>query len=282
MNYFGIFLNPYYQNPSSIFELLKKLHNNQNVRFYCLEEQKEYLPDFIRIVSESVKLDAILSFGGDGTFLRAMHFSLKYNAPLLGVNLGKLGFLSDSSLRELEKSIEHLKHNKFKIQKRMLLKVVAKRNGKTIFSDLALNDCVIYKGQTPQLTEIKISSNKRFVLDTRCDGIIISSPTGSTAYSLSAGGPLLSPVMDAIIVAPLNPHILSVRPMVFSADDKLEFQILESHWDGVLQLDGRNTIQLKEKDEIFITAASRKVEVIKLTNKTFYQILRKKMHMGRK
>nr|HPR17566.1 NAD(+) kinase [Candidatus Cloacimonadota bacterium] len=197
-------------------------------------------------------------------------------------NLGKLGFLSDIGMREMEKSLDELIHNRYKIQKRMLLKVTLKREGKILFSDRALNDAVLYKGETPRLTEIKVYSNKQFVLDTRCDGVVVSSPTGSTAYSLSAGGPLLSPVMDAIIVAPLNPHILSVRPMVFAATDKLSFRIMESHADCVLQLDGRNAARLQEADEITVSSDSRKLEMIKLSNKTFYQILRTKLNMGRK
>ncbi len=282
MNNFGVFINPFYTRPEMIFDLLKKLNITKDVDFYCMAEQKEIMPNFIQEVPADNTLDCILSFGGDGTFLQAMHYSLKYNSPLLGINVGKLGFLSDSNLKELESSIDHLKKNKFKIQKRMLLRVQVKRQNEMIFSELALNDAVIYKGETPRLTEIKIFSNKRFVLDTRCDGIIISTPTGSTAYSLSAGGPLLSPVMDAIIMAPLNPHNLSVRPMVFAAKDKLEFEVLKTHTDGVLQLDGKNTVRLKEHDLILITSAARKMEVIKLSNKTFYQILRKKLHMGRK
>lgn len=282
MKHFGVFLNPFYKNPKIIFEILEKLNRTKKVMFFCLKEQKKYMPNFIQTATKSTQLDGILSFGGDGTFLHAKDFSLQYNSPLLGINLGKLGFLSDISLLELEKSIDHLKENKYKIQKRMLLKVVVKRDGTNVFSDLALNDAVIYKGETPRLTAIKIFSNKRFVLETHCDGIVISTPTGSTAYSLSAGGPLLSPVMDAIIMSPLNPHILSVRPMVFAAADKLEFEILESHCDGVLQMDGRNAIKLKENDIIQISTGERKVEIIKLTNKTFYQILRKKMHMGKK
>ena len=261
--------------------LLKKLYKTKKVNFFQLQKLDQKLPEFIKIADEQVALDCILSFGGDGTFLKAMHLSLAKNAPLLGINIGKLGFLSDSSLHELEKSIDDLMKKKYKIQKRMLLKVSLRRKGEIIFSDLALNDAVIYKGETPRLANIKISSNKRFVLDTRCDGIIVASPTGSTAYSLSAGGPLLSPVMDAIIVSPLNPHILSVRPMVFSAADKLEFSVLELHFEGVLQLDGSNVAKLQTGDEILVTSANRKVEIIKLTNKTFYQILRKKMHMGK-
>ncbi|MDO9577516.1 MAG: NAD(+)/NADH kinase [Candidatus Cloacimonadales bacterium] len=281
MNNFGVFINPFHKDVNSVMTLLEKLYKTKKVNFFLLQKPDKKLPEFIRMADEKIVLDCILSFGGDGTFLKAMHLSLAKKAPLLGINMGKLGFLSDSSLHGLEKSIDDLMKKKYKIQKRMLLKASLKRKGAIIFSDLALNDAVIYKGETPRLANIKISSNKRFVLDTRCDGIIVASPTGSTAYSLSAGGPLLSPVMDAIIVSPLNPHILSVRPMVFPADDKLEFSILEFHFEGVLQLDGSNVAKLQTGDEIIVTSANRKVEIIKLTNKTFYQILRKKMHMGK-
>jgi NAD+ kinase len=282
MKNFAVFFNPNYINNKTVFDLLKKLHNTKEINFYKFKEQNGFLPDFIEEVKKNTKLDYILSFGGDGTFLRAVHFSLQSQTPILGVNLGKLGFLADSSLEELEKSIDDLKNNKFKIQERLLLNVVVKRKNKIILTDIALNDAVIYKGQTPRLFDIKFTSNQRFVVDTRCDGIIVATPTGSTAYSLSAGGPLLSPVMDAIIVAPLNPHILSVRPMVFPAQDKLEFCIQDSHEQGILQLDGRNAIELDRGDDIIVTKANKKVKVIKLTNKTFYQILRKKFHMGRK
>ena len=282
MNKFGVFINPYHNDLDSVMVLLKKLHETKKANFFQLQKLDINLPEFIEIANEEVVLDFILSFGGDGTFLRAMHLSLLKNAPLLGINIGKLGFLSDSSLQELEKSIDDLMNKKYKIQKRMLLKASLKRNGEKIFSDLALNDVVIYKGETPRLAEIKLSSNKRFVLNTHCDGIIISTPTGSTAYSLSAGGPLLSPVMDAIIVSPLNPHILSVRPMVFPAADKLDFSVLKLDCEGVLQLDGKNVERLRTGDEIVVKSANRKVEIIKLTNKTFYQILRKKLHMGMK
>ena len=284
MQNFGIFFNPHFLDKQPVFKLLKKLHKTKKLNLFKFPEQKDLLPDFIDLIEEpsKSKLDCILSFGGDGTLLRASQYSLVTNAPLLGINLGKLGFLSESSITELEKSIDDLKKNKFKVQKRMLLKAVLKRKNKIIFSNLALNDAVIYKGETPKLIDIRFYSNRRFVVETRCDGIIVSTPTGSTAYSLSAGGPILSPVMEAIIVSPLNPHILSVRPMVFSPKDKLSFKIKTSNGESILQLDGRNIHMLHAEDEIIVTGASQKVSFIKLTNKTFYQILRKKLHMGKK
>lgn len=284
MKNFGIFFNPNYQDKKAIFDLLKQLYENKNLRFFKSEEQREVLPDFIRCLKKEkkVKLDCIFVFGGDGTILKALNFSLKTKAPILGINLGKLGFLSESSLKELEKSIDDLKKNKFKVQARMLLKVILRRNKKVIFSSLALNDAVIYKGEAPKLIDVKISSNRRFVVETRCDGVIAATPTGSTAYSLSAGGPILSPIMDAIVVAPLNPHILSVRPMVFSSDDNIGFTIMNADHKILLQLDGQNRFELHKGDKILVTAASQKVDFIKLSNRTFYQILRKKLHMGKK
>ncbi len=284
MKNFGIFFNPHYQEKNPIFKLLQKIHQNKELNFYKFEAQKELLPDFIELIPEKKfpKLDCIFSFGGDGTFLQAVKYSLKTNAPLLGINLGKLGFLSDSSISELAKSVDDLKNNKFKVQKRMMLRAVVKRKNKMIASAIALNDAVIYKGETPKLIDLRFYADRRFVMETRCDGIIIATPTGSTAYSLSAGGPIISPLMNAFIVAPLNPHILSVRPMVFAENNKLTFRLKNSDSTSVLQLDGINIKKLKAEDEIAISVASQKVNFIKLTNKTFYQILRKKIHMGKK
>jgi len=281
MRNFGIFFNPNYERTKPIFDLLKKLHNNKNLHFFYFPQQKELFPDFIHSIGDN-KLDCILSFGGDGTFLRTSQLSLEFDVPLMGINLGKLGFLSESSLSELEKSIDDLKKNKFKVQERMLLKAIVKRDNKAIFTSLALNDAVIYKGKEPRLIDIRFYSNHRLVVETRCDGLIISTPTGSTAYSLSSGGPILSPVMDAFVVTPLNPHVLSVRPMVFASDDRLSFKLKVNGSECILQLDGKNSQNLIDNDEIIVKASNKKVSFIKLTNKTFYQILRKKLHMGKR
>ena len=281
MQNFGIFFNPNYKTTKPIFDLLEKLHNSKDLQFFMFPQQKELFPEFIKSVGKN-KLDCILSFGGDGTFLRASQISFEYNVPLMGINLGKLGFLSESSLSELEKSIDDLKKNKFKVQQRMLLRIVVKRNNKVIFTSSALNDAVIYKGTEPRLIDIRFYSDKRLVVETRCDGLIISTPTGSTAYSLSAGGPILSPVMDAFVVTPLNPHVLSVRPMVFASDDRLSFKLRTNGSECILQLDGKNSHELIDNDEIIVKASNKKISFIKLTNKTFYQILRKKLHMGKR
>lgn len=281
MKNIGIFLNPYYKEYEPIFKLLEKLYQNSKIKFYLIKNENNIDKDFLKNISSKdyPQLDCILVFGGDGTILRAKDYVLKARVPLLGINLGKLGFLSESSLAELEKSVHDLINNRFQIQERMLLDVRLERDNNMIYTGLALNDAVVYKGKIPKLLELTLFCNDNFVVETRCDGMIISTPTGSTAYSLSAGGPILSPIMEAIIAAPLNPHVLTVRPMVFSSVDELCIKI---EYKTILQLDGKNVYNLIKGDRVLITASEEKIKFINLTSKTFYKILRKKLHMGKK
>ncbi len=278
MKAIGIFVNPLINKFNEIFEMLQKL-NTQGISFYFLNEEINY-PDFIKKHSNE-KLSVILVFGGDGTILRAVPISLKLNVPILGINFGRLGFLTESNFKDLNTVFSDILNERYKIQKRMLLVVSVNREKETVFKELGLNDAVVIRGNVPKLINIKFKNNKRFVLETRCDGVIASTPTGSTAYSLSAGGPILTPTMEAIVFTPINPHILSVRPMVFKSSDKLHFIVEGSEDRPILQIDGKNNFELESNDEVLITASKHKVSFIKLTNKTFYQILRRKMHMGK-
>ncbi|HOD18360.1 MAG TPA: NAD(+)/NADH kinase [Candidatus Cloacimonadota bacterium] len=285
MKNFGVYLNPSYTKFDEIFNLLRQLQTEYGLTFYGFKSQQEIFPSaFNHVLDDTdikIPLDCILVFGGDGTILRAKNIALQTKAPILGINLGYLGFLSESTLADLKKSVKDLLRNKYKLQQRMLLSVFLKRDKKVIYQGLALNDAVIYKGNSARMMEIRMYNSGRFVVDTRCDGVIASTPTGSTAYSLSAGGPILSPVMKAIVVSPLNPHILSIRPMVFQDKDKLTFRIAGTDLQGKLQIDGINVHELQEKDELTVTAAKQQVDFIKLSNRTFYKILRNKMHLGK-
>jgi NAD+ kinase len=164
----------------------------------------------------------------------------------------------------------------------MMLKVMLKKKDKSLQTGLALNDAVLSKGDKPKLINLKVYSDRRYVFSTRCDGIIAASPTGSTAYSLSAGGPIISPVMAAIVVVAITPHVLTVRPIVFPAESTINFVLEDEDELGWLQLDGQNFSRLSGGDKVTITSASGKVDFIKLSNRTFYKTLRTKMHLGRK
>ncbi|MDD3050757.1 MAG: NAD(+)/NADH kinase [Candidatus Cloacimonetes bacterium] len=280
MQKIGIFFNPLFPKKSDIFEILSDESLLRDFSFFSLLEQINYMPSFVKDYHDE-RLDAILVFGGDGTILKAVKFALDTNAPLLGINLGKLGFLTDINLSELLAALKSIKEKKFRIQQRILIDVSLRRKKKIIFVAQALNDAVIYKGPASRLIDVRLMYDNRYALEARCDGFIVSTPTGSTAYSLSAGGPIMYPEMEALIVTPLNPHVLSVRPMVFSVREKINVKIIKSEDDALLQIDGENLHVLLEGDEILIESAQKKIGFIKLTNKTFYQILRKKLHLGR-
>ncbi|MFA7543771.1 MAG: NAD(+)/NADH kinase, partial [Candidatus Cloacimonadaceae bacterium] len=196
MTNFAIFINPLFADKKSIFKLLESLQeedralhqDKSEISFFGDLGQAEILQKPVRIVdfdsSSSVpRIDCILVFGGDGTILKAKELALKASAPILGINLGYLGFLSESTLPEIRGSIRDLIAGKYQILSRMLITCSVIRNGQEILKDEALNDAVIYKGENPGLISVRIYANGAYVFDARCDGFVASSPTGSTAYS---------------------------------------------------------------------------------------------------
>ncbi len=291
---FAVFINPAFSDKASIFELLNSLKEedcalhkrSKPITFYGDISQKETLQEPVQIVDFFGKkavpqIDCIFVFGGDGTILRAKDLALKTGAPVLGINLGYLGFLSESTLPEIRGSLRDLIAGKYKLLSRMLISCSIKRAGRIILQKEALNDAVIYKGENPGLINIKIYANGRYVFNTRCDGVVTSTPTGSTAYSLAAGGPILAPHMQAMVLTPLNPHLLGIRPMVFAATDKLQLKIHNLSESAWLQIDGVNCLALLEHDELIVSASKQSVNFIKLSKRTFYRILRNKMHLGK-
>jgi NAD+ kinase len=284
MRNFALCINPAFGDLSSIYKLLEELRKGSDIVLYGSSSDQNVVPSLIKPLPKRITrncIDCILVFGGDGTILRAKDLALKTEAPILGINLGYLGFLSESVLPEIFSSIEYLKQGKYKLLHRMLINCRIKRQGTFITEDLALNDAVIHKAGSPGLIHIRIKASGRYVFDTRCDGLVAATPTGSTAYSLSAGGPILAPDMKAMVMAPLNPHILSIRPMVFPATERLVMKVYDLHQAATLQIDGVNTHSLKEGDEVHVSASQRTVSFIKLSNRTFYQILRNKLHLGK-
>jgi len=284
MRNFAICINPTISDKSSIYNLLERLSKGSQIELFGLNSEPGLPSGLIKQLPKQTsrkKIDCILVFGGDGTILKAKDLALQTGAPILGINLGYLGFLSESSQLEIESSIGNLKQGKYRLLHRMLLNCRLKRNNDFICEALALNDAVIHKAGSPGLIHIRIKAGGRYVFDTRCDGLVAATPTGSTAYSLAAGGPILAPEMQALVLAPLNPHILSIRPMLFPASERLTMKVYGLSQAAMLQIDGVNSAAIEEADEVLVTASQRSVSFIKLSNRTFYQILRRKLHLGK-
>jgi len=222
--------------------------------------------------------DFAISLGGDGTLLSAARRAAAYDKPVLGVNLGHIGFLTGTEKEHLfETDLKKLLENA-KVDRRMLIKASVIRNGETLWSSEAVNDVVITRRTFSRLTEISVTANGRFVDKYRSDGLIISTPAGSTAYSLAAGGPIIEPEVKAITLTPICPHMLNTRPIVVSDTVILEATIGEmSKHECAISADGQENYMLHGGDIVRIEKSSHAVQLIRLHNKSFYDLLRNKL-----
>ncbi len=226
------------------------------------------------------KVDLVILFGGDGTFLYTAHHFLGTDIPLIGFNLGKMGFLTEIEIDELEKSLQMLEEGNFKLEQRMFLKAVVERKGRAVFSGYALNDAVINRGANARMIGIELNINNQPVNSYRADGLIAATPTGSTAYSLSAGGPIVNPDIKALLITPICPHTLYVRPLIISEKESIAVVVTGDNKQMKITIDGRKSFSLHTDDKIIIEAASENINIIKFPGKTFYKILHQKMRSG--
>lgn len=223
--------------------------------------------------------DVIVVFGGDGTLLSAARLVKHHRAPILGVNLGSLGFMTEISLEELQPALEGLLKGDYRISRRCLLKVqVNSRDGKT--RDFhALNDAVINKGALARIISLDAYSGNDFIANFLADGMIIATPTGSTAYSLSAGGPIIFPTENLIALTPICPHTLTNRPLIIPAESKVRV-VLKSGDDVMVTVDGQVGVEMLEGDVLTCTQADHPIELIQPGHKNFFDILREKLKWG--
>jgi NAD+ kinase len=229
----------------------------------------ELLPEYAQI---------IISLGGDGTMLKSARAVGDKGNPILGINLGSIGFLTEITSNNIERKLERVKRKDYVIEKRMSLQAeIQGLRDKKLF---ALNDIVIDKGKVARLIHLHLYDNEEFVCSYSADGLIVSTPTGSTAYSMAAGGPIINPKINAIIASPICPFTLALRPMVFSEKDSLKVIVESEHKEAMLTLDGQVSIKLDSPSTILIHKARHSINLIKFQERSFYQVLRTKLHWG--
>ncbi|MDD6727809.1 MAG: NAD(+)/NADH kinase [Eubacteriales bacterium] len=227
-----------------------------------------------KIISVS---DIAIAIGGDGTTLNVAKKAAYQDKPVLGINAGRLGFMSGIERDELE-LLEKLMNGDYKLDERMMLKAVVYESGKEKSVYHCLNDIVISRGNFARLIDISITCDGRSVSNTRADGVIISTPTGSTAYSMAAGGPVVSPEADCIIETPICPHSLMDRSIIFSSDKELIVKAFNDMNNiPVMTVDGQEAVNISPDSEISISVSPLKTKLIKLKPENFYEILNKKI-----
>ncbi len=228
------------------------------------------------------KIDCLISVGGDGTFLRAARHVFETGKPVMGVNVGNLGFLAEINISDMYDSLEKIINNNFEIEQRMLISGNLLRSRKVVDSEnspyLALNDFVITKALLEKIIRINIIINGIPILSYGADGVIISTPTGSTAYSLSAGGPVVEPKNESIIITPICPHTLFSRSLVLSPDNQIEIQINSKTTEVSLNTDGRKSdVKIMNQDIFKVEKYRHKVNLITFNKNIFFKIFKEKL-----
>ena len=260
---------------NEVIEVLKKY----SVNVFLTRENAQYLnvKEYMMIDDRNIKkTDLIISLGGDGTFLRAARLAVDHGIYIMGINLCKLGFLTEISRKDIKLSFKKLFGMKFKVQKKMLINAaVFDTRGNNLFNADALNDVVIYKGSFNHLLDIKTYINEKYAASFVSDWLIISTPTGSTAYSLSAGGPIISPKVECILINALCPHTLSARPVVISPEETIRINEKRAPSVEVI-IDGQTVYKLKRNAYINIRKSLKYAHIISLFD-DFYSVVRSKL-----
>ena len=273
-------------------EMLSQL--KQLIDFFCERAVTvlldEYLHNYIRInvssnfdqfevISENnLNADVALSFGGDGTFLNTAARIGRRDIPIVGINTGRLGFLADVAKDEFIPALESIFEGKYKLEKRSLLKVQT-MDGTVLDTPFAINDIAISKQDSSSMIIINASANGQFINSYQADGLIIATPTGSTAYSMSTGGPIVVPQADTFVISPVASHSLNVRPIIVPDNWVIELDVVSRNNSYLISIDGRSKI-LQQSTRLRINKADYYIEILKPLSHTFFDTLRNKLLWG--
>ncbi|HXD33458.1 MAG TPA: NAD(+)/NADH kinase [Pyrinomonadaceae bacterium] len=226
-------------------------------------------------------VDLMLVLGGDGTMIATARMLGDREVPVLGVNYGGLGYLAEFRIEELYVALESILAESYVVQKRVMLAIELMRGEEQITSSRVLNDVVINKTALARIIEIETYLNQQFVNSFRADGLIVSTPTGSTAYNLSAGGPVIYPSMNAIVITPICPFTLSNRPIVVPDESVIELKLITQNEDVALTLDGQVGFSLRPEDRVVIRKSKTAFNLVQPMNRNYFEVLRDKLRWGR-
>ena len=228
----------------------------------------------------ATRSDMVLVLGGDGTMLSAARLLEERAVPILGVNMGGLGFLTEITLDQLYPALEKVFAQEFMVEERLMLRADIHRHGEQVAKATVLNDVVVSKGTLARMIEIQILIDGQFVTRLRGDGLIVSTPTGSTAYSLSAGGPIIHPTVQALILTPICPHTLTHRPLLVPRGVALEVTLTSQVEGAMATFDGQVGVALVQGDTVAIAVSEHRTQLIRLPDRTYYDLLRRKLKWG--
>ncbi len=243
-----------------------------------LEKSVTGISDFFSMEEIGTKADLVVVVGGDGSLLKAARTLALYDTPVIGVNRGRLGFLADINPDDITNQLNAIFEGEFTPEKRFLLNTSVSRDKKVVSSADALNDVVVNSGTSAQMIELELYIDEIFVYRQRSDGLIVSSPTGSTAYSLSGGGPIMHPTLDAMLLVPMYPHALSSRPIVIDGNSEIRIDLIErNEIDSPVTCDGQVKLTAKPGDTVHVRKKPEKLTLLHPKGHNFYASCRDKL-----
>jgi len=228
----------------------------------------------------ALRADVLLVLGGDGTMLNAARLAGERGIPILGVNMGGLGFLTEVRLEHLYPSLERVFANEYVLDERLMIGTHIHRHGETVAQGVVLNDVVVSKGTLARMIELKVAIQGQFVTNLRGDGLIVSTPTGSTAYSLSAGGPIINPAVRSLILSPICPHTLTHRPLIVPDDVEIDVTLTSKDEGAMATLDGQVGVALTQGDTVVLKVSEHRTRLIRFPESSYYEVLREKLKWG--
>lgn len=262
-----------------IRQVVELLSRHASVIVHCLEFDEPV--DGLKMVSMNelvARADLVISLGGDGTLLTSARALVGKNTPLLGINMGRLGFLADVSFAGFEPYVEGVIRGRYTVEKRFFIQGEFYDGDDLVSTNIALNDIILHSYETTSMIEYEISSGGDLIHIQRSDGVIVTTPTGSTAYALSGGGPIMHPSLETLAIVPICPHTLSNRPIVLPADQPIDLRLGQGSLDAKLSFDGHSPKLFKDHHRVHITRYPQPVTLLHPEDYDYFQVLRGKLY----
>lgn len=279
MKLLGVVGNRGYPELASFLDRLLHVAPSAGVTLAFEPDLHELVPQATRMDDASI-VDGLVTLGGDGTFLRGARVLAGRTAPVLGVNLGRLGFLTACGGDEAEKAIRRFASGDYVAESRMMLEAQLSRSGVDLESWYALNDVVLHQGGKARVIRLVVDANGERIASYAADGLILASPTGSSAYSLSSGGPIVAPELDSIILTPISAHTLTVRPLLLGPDTAVSLRVADDESEQLITVDGQESAEFVHGDVLSVRRADRRVSLVRFPETTFFARMRHKLGWG--
>lgn len=263
----------------SIRRVVDVLARHAEVLVHCLDfEQPLVEIGSVPLAQLVEEVELVISLGGDGTLLTAARALADKNTPLLGINLGRLGFLADVSFDDFESYIDEVVSGRYSVEERFFIEGRFYRDDELLSTNIALNDIILHSHESANMIEYEVSSGGHLVHVQRSDGVIVTTPTGSTAYALSGGGPIMHPSLETLAIVPICPHTLSNRPIVLPADQPIDLRLGQGSLDAKLSFDGHSPKLVKDHHRVRITRYPQPVTLLHPEDYDYFQVLRAKLY----